>query len=130
MFRRTVLFMKQSLFVKENRVVGILWANKRESRLWFAGPECRECRLGIQLLPLLPISELLFSDLEYAKELVDWARESGGEDAGDGWKGFEYALEGVYDTAAALRKVQTLTSFDDGNSLTNLLWWMYTRALP
>lgn len=117
-------------FVKENRVVGILWANKRESRLWFAGPECRECRLGIQLLPLLPITELLFSDLEYAKELVDWARESGGEDAGDGWKGFEYALEGVYDTAAALRKVQTLTSFDDGNSRTNLLWWMYTRALP
>lgn len=82
------------------------------------------------MLPLLPITELLFSDLEYAKELVDWASESGGGDAGDGWKGFVYALEAVYDAAEALRKVQTLTSYDDGNSLTNLLWWMYTRALP
>jgi len=115
-------------FVTENRVVGILWANKRDSKLWFAGPECRECRLGIQLLPLLPITELLFSDLEYARELVDWTSESRDGDIADGWKGFLLALEGVYDTAAALRKVQALTSYDDGNSLSNLLWWMYTRA--
>lgn len=115
-------------FVKENRVVGILWANKRDSKLWFAGPECRECRLGIQLLPLLPITEILFSDLDYARELVEWASESQDGDIEDGWKGFIFALEGVYDAAAALQKVKSLNSYDDGNSLTNLLWWLYTRA--
>ena len=41
----------------------MLWANKRDSVLWFAPAEWRECRLGIQLLPLLPISEALFPDV-------------------------------------------------------------------
>ncbi|KAI5315431.1 hypothetical protein L3X38_044607 [Prunus dulcis] len=37
-------------FTKENRIVGILWANKRDGGLWFAPPEAKEIRLGIQLL--------------------------------------------------------------------------------
>ncbi|KAF3443939.1 hypothetical protein FNV43_RR13629 [Rhamnella rubrinervis] len=118
----------EEVFRKENRVVGILWANKRDSGLWFAPPESRESRLGIQVLPLLPITEVLFSDVEYVRELVEWTLtvlERG--DVAEGWKGFLYAMEGIYDNEDALEKIRSLNGFDDGNSLSNLLWWIHSR---
>ncbi|KAA8530535.1 hypothetical protein F0562_005244 [Nyssa sinensis] len=116
-------------FTRENRVVGVLWANKRDSGLWFAPPDWRECRLGIQLLPLLPISEVLFSDVAFVRELVRWTLPAlAREGVGEGWKGFVYALEGIYDKEGALDKIRSLNGFDDGNSLTNLLWWIHGRG--
>ncbi|KAF1877594.1 hypothetical protein Lal_00040310 [Lupinus albus] len=116
-------------FTKENRVVGVLWNNKRDSGLWFAPPEWKECRLGIQLLPLLPISEALFSNVDYVKELVEWTLPAlNRQGVGEGWKGFVYALEGIYDNENALQKIRSLSGFDDGNSLTNLLWWIHSRG--
>eukprot|EP01018_Ginkgo_biloba_P014622 Gb_25107 [translate_table: standard] len=121
----------ESQFVKKNRVVGILWANKRDSKLWFAPADWRECRLGIQLLPILPLSELLFSDLAFVRELVSWTTPALSRDGvGEGWKGFVYALQGMYDPKAALHNVRSLNEYDDGNSLSNLLWWIYTRPFP
>ena len=111
-------------FTKENRIVGVLWANKRDSALWWAPAECRECRLSIQLLPLLPISEELFSNVGYVKELVEWTKPA----AQEGWKGFLYALEGIYDKENALEQIRKLKGFDDGNSFTNLLWWIHSKA--
>ncbi|KAJ0043668.1 hypothetical protein Pint_18843 [Pistacia integerrima] len=116
-------------FTRENRVVGVLWANKRDSGLWFAPPAWRECRLGIQLLPLLPITEVLFSDVGFTRELVQWTLPAlGREGVGEGWKGFVYALEGIYDKENALQKIRNLNGYDDGNSLTNLLWWIHSRG--
>ncbi|CAL0299113.1 unnamed protein product [Lupinus luteus] len=116
-------------FTKENRVVGVLWANKRDSGLWFAPKELREDRLGIQVLPIVPISESLFSNVGYVKELVEWTLPAlNREGVGEGWKGFAYALEGVYDNENALRKIRSLNGFDDGNSFTNLLWWIHSRG--
>ncbi|KAJ1375437.1 Endo-1 [Sesbania bispinosa] len=116
-------------FTRENRVMGVLWSNKRDSGLWFASAESRESRLGINLLPLLPISEVLFSNVDYVKDLVEWtlpALNRGG--VGDKWKGFAYALQGVYDNEGALQKIRRLNGFDDGNSLSNLLWWIHSRG--
>ncbi|KAK6927997.1 Glycosyl hydrolase family 81, C-terminal domain [Dillenia turbinata] len=115
-------------FVKENRVVGILWNSKRESRLWWASAELRECRLAIQVMPVTPITEALFSDVGYVKELVEWTSPAlKRKDVDEGWKGFYYAMEAIYDWESALGKILDLTGFDDGNSLTNLLWWVYSR---
>ncbi|KAL3525789.1 hypothetical protein ACH5RR_014161 [Cinchona calisaya] len=115
-------------FTRENRVVGVLWTNKRDSGLWFAPPEWRECRIGIQELPLLPITEVLFSDVQYVRELVTWTLPAlAREGVGEGWKGFLYALEGIYEREDALAKIKQLTGYDDGNSLTNLLWWIHSR---
>ncbi|KAG4922725.1 hypothetical protein AAZX31_18G246600 [Glycine max] len=111
-------------FAKDNRIVGILWANKRDSKLWWASAECRECRLGIQVLPLLPITETLFSDADYVKELVEWTVPFL---SSQGWKGMTYALQGIYDRETALQNIRKLTGFDDGNSFTNLLWWIHSR---
>ncbi|MCO5601523.1 hypothetical protein L7F22_055645 [Adiantum nelumboides] len=59
-------------FSATQRIVGVLWANKRETRLWFAPSEWKECRLGIQLLPIIPITEVIFQDMKYVQELVQW----------------------------------------------------------
>nr|XP_012575349.1 probable endo-1,3(4)-beta-glucanase ARB_01444 isoform X1 [Cicer arietinum] len=116
-------------FAKENKVVGVLWSNKRDSGLWFASAEWKECRLGIQLLPLSPISEVLFSDVDYVKELVEWTLPAlNREGVGEGWKGFVYALQGIYDNESGLKNIRRLNGFDDGNSLTNLLWWIHSRG--
>lgn len=115
-------------FTKENRVVGVLWANKRDSSLWFAPADWRECRLGIQLLPILPISEILFSDVHFVRQLVSWTLPAlAREGVGEGWKGFVYALQGIYDKEGALDNIRNLNGYDDGNSLTNLLWWIHSR---
>ncbi|KAF9590021.1 hypothetical protein IFM89_030171 [Coptis chinensis] len=98
--------MYEDEFAKANKVVGMVWANKRDSELWFAPPEWKECRLGIQLLPIVPISEVVFSDRDFARELVEWTMPAlGRESVGEGWKGFVYALEGVYDKKRALKKI-------------------------
>ena len=122
----SVLYSKD--FTSENRVVGVLWANKRDGALWFAPPESKECRLGIQVLPLSPITEALFSDVGFVKQLVDWTLPAlEREGVGEGWKGFVYALEGVYNKHIALEKIRSLKGHDDGNSLSNLLWWIHSR---
>lgn len=116
-------------FSRENRVVGVLWNNKRDSALWFAPPEWRECRMGIQVLPLLPVTEALFRDAGFVKELVNWTMPAlSREGVGEGWKGFVYAMEAVYDKDTALEKTRTLNGYDDGNSLSNLLWWIHSRG--
>ncbi|XP_020205840.1 probable endo-1,3(4)-beta-glucanase ARB_01444 [Cajanus cajan] len=116
-------------FTKENRVMGVLWSNKRDTGLWFAPAERRECRLGIQLLPLVPVSEAVFSNVEYVKDLVEWTLPALERDGvGEGWKGFVYALQGVYDNEGALKKIRSLKGYDDGNSLSNLLWWIHSRG--
>ncbi|XP_078440705.1 glycosyl hydrolase family 81 protein [Wolffia australiana] len=115
-------------FCRENRVVGVAWANKRDGGLWFAPPERRECRLGIQVLPLVPVTEALFRDVRFARELVRWAQAAQSWAATeDAWRGFAYALEGLFDAEAALEKTRRLTRFDDGNSLSNMLWWLHSR---
>jgi endo-1,3(4)-beta-glucanase len=77
----------------------------------------------------LPISEVLFSDIDYVKDLVEWALPALESDGvGEGWKGFLYALEGIYDKDGVLDKIRNLKGFDDGNSLTNLLWWIHSRS--
>ncbi|XP_068638300.1 glucan endo-1,3-beta-D-glucosidase-like [Aristolochia californica] len=117
-------------FGRDNRVMGVLWSTKRDGALWFAPPEWKECRLGIQVLPILPITEVLFSDIEYAKELVNWALPAlKREGVGEGWKGFVYALQALYDKNLALKKINKLDEFDDGNSLSNLLWWVHSRGI-
>ncbi|KAF3456546.1 hypothetical protein FNV43_RR01199 [Rhamnella rubrinervis] len=82
-------------FTKENRMVGVL-GKQRDTGLWFGPLEWKECRLGVQVLPLLPITETLFSDVGFVKDLVKWtlpalSREELEKD-GKGlcmpWKGF------------------------------------------
>ncbi|KAL3693410.1 hypothetical protein R1sor_007061 [Riccia sorocarpa] len=118
-------------FVNENKLVGVLWANKRDTNLWFASRDNREMCLGIQVLPLSPITEILFSDIDFVKELVGWALPSlSRPGVTDCWRGFVYALMALYNPVKAHRLIHELTEHDDGNSLTNLLCSDLFRCFP
>ncbi|KAF5457051.1 hypothetical protein F2P56_021186 [Juglans regia] len=116
-------------FTKKNRLVGILWANMRDSKLWFAPAELKACRLGIQVLPISPITEVLFSDADFARDVVEWASPSLSlSGVGESWKDFVYALKGIYNYGSAINSIRKLKVHDDGNSLANLLWWIHSRG--
>ena len=115
-------------FSRKNRLVGILWNNMRDTKLWFAPAEWTACRLGIQVLPITPITEILFSNAEFARDVVNWALPSLSLSGVSGrWKDFFYALEGTYNYTSAIAKTRKSTEHDDGNSLANLLWWIYSQ---
>jgi endo-1,3(4)-beta-glucanase len=79
---------------------------------------------------LLPISEVLFSDVDYAKDVVQSAvlalLGSGRQE--EGWQGFLCALKGQYDKENSLKKIKKLSYFDVENSFSNLLWWIHSRG--
>jgi endo-1,3(4)-beta-glucanase len=50
------------------------------------------------------------------------------EGIGQQMKGFVFALQGIYDNEVALKNIKSLKGFEDGNSMTNLLWWIYSRG--
>ncbi|RHN49227.1 putative endo-1,3(4)-beta-glucanase [Medicago truncatula] len=98
--------MYDKVFSEENKVIGILWSNKRDSGLWFGPAKWKERSLGIQLLPLFPISEVLFCDVTYVEwtlPALKWC-----------WEKFVYALREIYDNKGALKKIRKLKGFDDG----------------
>jgi len=116
-------------FTEDNRILGIMWSNKRDIGLWFAPAEWREARLGAQVLPLMPISEVLFSDVDYVKDLVEWTLPALKRNGiSEEWKGFVFALQGIYDSEVALKNIKGLKGFEVGDSMTNLLWWIHSRG--
>lgn len=65
--------MYEDIFCKANKLIGVLWANKRDNRLWFGPADWKECRLGIQVLPILLVTEVLFPDVRFVHDLVNCA---------------------------------------------------------
>jgi endo-1,3(4)-beta-glucanase len=85
---------------------------------------------GFRILPLLPISEVLFSDVDYVKDVVHWALPAllGSDRLEEGWQGFLCALKGQYDKDNSLKKIKKLSYFYVENSFSNLLWWIHSRG--
>lgn len=121
--------MYEDDFSRENKVMGVLWVNKRDSGFWFVLFDWKECRFGIQVFLFLFIIEVLFFDVGFVRDFVNWIMfVLGREGVGEGWKGFVYVLEGIYDKDSVFEKVRNLKGFDDGNSFLNFLWWVYSRG--
>ncbi|CAI5484079.1 unnamed protein product [Closterium sp. Yama58-4] len=114
----------EAVFADANRVVGVLWSTKRDAALWFAPPADMEKRLGIQVLPVSPYLKHLFPDPEFAKQLVEWAQPVLSGAATDEWRGFAWALQALYDPHGARANIAALGAFDDGNSMSNMFWWL------
>ncbi|XP_010277899.1 PREDICTED: probable endo-1,3(4)-beta-glucanase ARB_01444 [Nelumbo nucifera] len=115
-------------FAEENRVLGRAWSSKRDNKIWNFPSKRRVVKVGVQVMPLTPITEVLFPDVGFVGKMVEWALtalDKEGDD--DKWKGFVYAMEGVYDKERALDKIRRLKEFEKGSSLSNLLWWIHTR---
>lgn len=115
-------------FAEANRVMGVVWSNKRDAGLWFASAESKEMRTGIQMLPVTPYTNILFRNRDYALQLFNWTQPALAQpNVTDQWRGFSWALQALNDPAGALQNVQSLKEHDDGNSLTNLLWFVLTQ---
>jgi len=106
-----------------HKVVGILWSTKVDYGTWFgANIEFIHC---IQMLPFTPVTEELLPASWIAEEYPVLLPAV--STASEGWKGFIYLAHAILDPQAAWQEVMSLTGFDDGNSLTNSLYWVATR---
>ncbi len=77
------------------------------------------------MLPFTPISE---EYMEHDWNVEQWPILSNAAPrASEEWRGFIYLSQAVFDKENAWRNILTLTKFDDGNSLTNSLYWIATR---
>jgi endo-1,3(4)-beta-glucanase len=59
------------------------------------------------------------------KGLVEWKLPALKRDGvEEGWKGFVYGSQGIYDNESSMQNIGKLNGFDYGNLMTNLLWWI------
>ncbi len=109
-----------------NKVVGVLWGTKVDYATFFGGNV--EFIHGIQMMPFTPISEALLERTWVQEEasVVAPAMTS----ADQGWRGILTMEHAIVDREGAWTEAQALTSFDDGNSRANTLYWIATRPTP
>lgn len=110
-----------------NKVVGVLWSTKVDYATWFgSNVEFIHC---IQMLPFTPISELYLpaSWIQEEYPLLTTAFSRISPLLTDDWKGYIYMAHAIIDAKTAWKEVQQLTSYDDGNTKTNTLYWIATR---
>lgn len=106
-----------------NKVVGILWETRADYSTFFG--ENVEFIHGIQMLPITPISEDLLP--------ASWIQESYQvfkstyDTASQGWLGILFSAQAQFDLSGASPRILSLTAYDDGNTRTNTLYWLYTR---
>lgn len=107
------------------KVVGVLWSTKVDHATFFGGN--LEFIHGIQMLPFTPITESLLEPAWVVEEYPVVSEALSSPDIGDGWRGFIYMTHAILDPVAAWDEVMTLNGHDDGNTLTNTLYWIATR---
>ena len=101
------------------------WSTKLDDSSWFSA--LLECRRGIQMLPILPASEYWLeptwiNDMISSGEMKTMLAQAAPE-----WKSIILAALAVIDPATAWQQALTLAAFDDGNSASNLLYFIATR---
>jgi len=109
----------------DNKIVGMIWQLKADQGTWFG--EYITYTHTIQMFPFTPITEQLLPK-EWVQQEYPVVQAGLNEPVGDAWKGFIYMDHAIIDKQAAWQEVQNLTAWDDGNTLTNTLYWVATRT--
>jgi len=111
----------------KNGCVGVLWSTKVDYATWFGAKD--EYIHGIQMLPFTPYSEYLITDdwMQYTLSQSPLAQRLASRDIEEPWKGLIIMAEATINKEKAWEKVWALTKFDNGNSLSNMLYWIATR---
>ena len=107
----------------QNFCVGRLFGSQATFSTWFGGNA--EYVYGIQMLPFTPASEALISSQWISDAWPTISSRTSG--ASEGWRGLLSMAHATAARETAWSEVTPLTSFDDGNSQTNTLWWVATR---
>lgn len=108
-------------------VVGINWGGKRDAATWFSAEP--SAKLGIQLIPMNPVSGYLAGDPGRIARNVSEAAPSGVNVQFGDYLLMYSALEGRAQAAKALADARTLPAkfIDDGDSRSYLLAWIMSR---
>jgi endoglucanase Acf2 len=109
-------------------VVGIVWDGKIDYATWFSAEPAAV--LGIQLIPMGPVSGYLAGDADRIRRNVAEALEGGPAPQFADLILMYQALAGPEDAAAALEAARTLpdAAIDDGNSRSHLLAFILSRT--
>jgi endo-1,3(4)-beta-glucanase len=111
----------------EHGVVGINWGAKRDSATWFS-PDAN-AKLGIQLIPMSPVSGYLGGDPQRIASNVSEAAPGGFTVSFGDYLLMYSALSGKSASASALNTARSLPDkfIDDADSRSYLLAWIMTR---
>ena len=107
----------------DNGVVGCLWSTKVDRSTWFG--DAPEYTFGIQIMPLTPVTELLLRPVWLRAARPAWSAAE--KHATDAWRAFLIGASAVLDPDDAWSDADALKAFDNGNSKTNMLYWVGTR---
>ena len=107
---------------KSQRVVGVLWGMKVDHSTFFGNAP--ELIHGIQMLPFTPITEQLLDPVWMEESYPDFSSNLA---AAGTWANFICMGRGVFDPDGAWTMAQGLSSWDNGNTLANTLYWLATR---
>ncbi|KAJ1664940.1 hypothetical protein IW140_002739 [Coemansia sp. RSA 1813] len=113
-----------------HNAVGIMWASKADYLTFFG--QNPEYIYGIQMIPFTPATTLLLDDA-WVKEAwcpdgsscTDGMKPAAASANNNGWAQFLYTAYSKVDRATALPLAEKCTP-DDGNTLTNVLYWIAT----
>mmetsp|Transcript_1066 Transcript_1066/g.2389 ORF Transcript_1066/g.2389 Transcript_1066/m.2389 type:complete len:876 (-) Transcript_1066:194-2821(-) len=119
----------------KNGVSGILWSNLIQYQTWF-GSTTWELN-GIQMLPFTPISEYLLDPKWVGQQIGDFSTSCTGQCVTDGWISLVCMAQAVVDVPGAWKCAKKLdnsvyspyTAEGNGNSKSNLLYWIATRPV-
>jgi len=110
-----------------NKCAAMIWSSKAVVGTWFASGSLYTH--GINMMPYTPASENYMT--------YDWVIEeypyllrtynTSLPPPSDPWMGIMYGSEAVIDPVSAQSHLTKLTEWDNGNSLTNMLYWVGTR---
>lgn len=109
------------------KCVGMVWSDKAVLQTWFATGLTYVH--GINLMPITPISEVVFSP-EWVQEqypVLEASLPAASPKVDDAWLGFVHADLAVIDPEEAWRRTEKLEHFDGGASRTNFQYWIATR---
>jgi len=113
----------EPLFAK-NKIVGVLWSTKVDHLTFFGNQS--EYIFGIQSMPYTPISEEHLEASWLTEAYPVWSSILE-RPVSDDWKAFLYLAHSILDKEAAWTETQSLRYFDNGNTMTNSLYFVATR---
>ena len=81
------------------------------------------------MLPFTPISSQLLEPawIKYEFPILETVLTRKNPPLEDGWRGLLYMAQAIIDPESAWKNIQTLKTFDDGNSRTNAYQWVLTQ---
>uniref|UniRef100_K3WW36 glucan endo-1,3-beta-D-glucosidase n=1 Tax=Globisporangium ultimum (strain ATCC 200006 / CBS 805.95 / DAOM BR144) TaxID=431595 RepID=K3WW36_GLOUD len=112
----------------QNKMTGQIAATKVSYTTWF-GPEIEHMHL-INMIPFTPITEAFISPAYVQEEYPVLQKEAFDRQVDPiekRWSGYAYLDLAIINPVKAWSLVSDLDFFDDGNSLTNSLFWIATR---